>query len=85
MEAMIGENHGAIFEALDQWMKGSVMHIGRIILPADHLTQMVEQETQFAANNPASAGIDIFANLLLRSSFANRVDRFDPITIDHTQ
>lgn len=45
VKAMIGEHHRAIFEALDQGMKGSVMDIGRITVPANHLPQMIEQKT----------------------------------------
>ena len=35
VEAMIGEDHGTIFEALDQRVKGTIMHIGHVTRPLD--------------------------------------------------
>jgi hypothetical protein len=48
VKAMIREDHGAIFVVLDERLKGAVMDIRRVTTPIDHLTEMVEQETQFA-------------------------------------
>ena len=66
-------------------MKGSVMHIGRITIPTDHLTEVVEQETQLATDDPAAVGKPFLANLLLRTTFPNGVDQLNSIAIDHTQ
>ena len=85
MEAMIGKDHRAIFDALDQRVKDGVMNIRCITTPIDHLTEMVEQEAELAAHNPASVGIPLLANLLLRTAFAHRMDQFNPVAINDTQ
>jgi hypothetical protein len=85
MKAQIGEDHGAILIASDQRLKGGVMDVGGVTLPIDHLTEMVEQETQLAPHNPAPIGQPFPANLLLRATFANRMDQLNPVTVDHTQ
>jgi hypothetical protein len=46
-KAVIGEDHCAVFIALDQELKGDIVDMGRIPLPIDHLAEMIEQETQF--------------------------------------
>lgn len=85
MEAMIREDHRAIFAALDPRMKGTVMHICGVTIPVDHLADMLEQETQLAGNDPAPVGIALLANLLFRTAFTHRVDQINAVALDHTE
>jgi hypothetical protein len=85
MESMIREDRGAIYETLIQRMRVAIMHVGGVTVPVDHLGEMVEQERQLAAYDPAPIGIAFLTNLLLQVSFAHRVDQLDPIAVDDTQ
>src|SRR5512138_1291411 len=51
--------------------------IGGRPLPKDNLPVLIEQPTEFYPDNPAMIGFAFFADLLRRTSFANRMNQFD--------
>src|SRR5262249_59675719 len=46
---------------------------------------LIEQQTEFAANNPAMIREAFAANLLGAAAFAHRVDELDPIGVDDAE
>lgn len=77
MKAMIRENFRMFFKHGNQRMKGRAVHISCVAIPVDYLTEMVEQKAQLATYDTAPIGIALPDNLLLGSSFADRVDQIN--------
>src|SRR5512141_1478087 len=72
-ETMIRPNHRLVFKTGNQRMKVSIMNVGRGATPSGDQAQMVQQEAQFATDDPAPVGKAFFADLLRRTTFSNRV------------
>ena len=63
-------------------LKGVVRDIGGGTRPPHDQPPLIEQETEFAADNPAMIGETFAAYLVGTPAFAHGVDQLDPIGID---
>jgi len=81
----IGQNNHLVSHFLDQRLKVSIILIGGAEIPINNQAKLVQQQTEFAAHNPALIRQPLFADLLLTPSFSDRVDQFDPVTVNHPQ
>src|SRR6185295_4902966 len=62
--------------------KGIIGDIGRGTVPPYHQAILVEQQTEFAADNPPMVGEAFPANLLGATAFTHGMDQLDPIGVD---
>ena len=79
MESLICQDNYDLFIAFDQRLEGRVMNMGRIPIPGYDLSELVEDQAEFAAYNPAIIGLAFLADLVFGSSFPNGVDQFDTV------
>ena len=66
-------------------LEGIIRDIRGGTRPRHHQAVLVEQETQFPANNPAMIGEAFAADLLGAAAFAHGVDELDAIRADDTE
>jgi hypothetical protein len=66
-------------------LKGVICHIGGGTRPPHHEAILIEQQTQFAPDNPAVVREAFAANLLRAATFAHRMDELDAIGIDDAE
>jgi hypothetical protein len=79
----VGKNEHFLGDGINQVLKGAaIINIGRVHIPVHNQADMVEQQAQFTADNPAFVGQTLFANLLGASPFSPRMNQFDAIAID---
>ena len=74
MEAGVAEDNHAFFELPNQPLKGIVGHIGRGTGPPHDQSPLIEQQTEFAADNPPVIREALPADLLGTPAFAHGMD-----------
>ncbi|MCZ6677387.1 MAG: hypothetical protein O7E52_09065 [Candidatus Poribacteria bacterium] len=92
VEAFICKHDHLGLDAVDDMLEGApIVDIGRVAIPINNLTQMVEQQTQLASDNPALIGNSLSANLFFASpypqegiSFPSGVDELNTIGVNHS-
>src|SRR6266446_1377027 len=67
---------------LNQPLKGVVRGIGGGTRPPHDQPPLIEEQTEFAPNNPAVIGEAFAANLLRAAALAHGVDQLDAIGVD---
>ncbi len=82
MEASVAQDNHLLFELSNEPLKGVVGHIGRVTVPPYNQSPLIQQETQFAADNPPVVGAAFTANLLGTAAFAPGVDQLDAIGVN---
>src|SRR4030095_544465 len=82
MEAGITQDNHPPINLLNQPLKGVVRSIGGGPPPPHTQPPWVQQQTQFAADNPAVVREAFPANLLGTAAFAHGVDQLNPIRVD---
>ena len=85
VEAGIGQDDHAVLEPLDQGLKPGIVGMGRRPQPADDLTPLIDQQTQFAADDPPMIGESLPTDLGWAAAFPNRMDQFDAVTVHNAQ
>ena len=70
------------FELPNQPLKRLVWHIGGGTLPRHDQPPLIEQQTEFAPDNPAMIGKAFAADLLGATAFADGVDQLDAVGVD---
>ncbi len=85
VEACVSKNDAISDERFDQRQEGLVMHVGCVPSPIHHFPAVVEQPAQLDIDDPALVGLALLANLLRATSFADGVDKFDAISVDHRE
>jgi hypothetical protein len=79
-KALIAEQHHLIRITLSNLLKSAaIVDIGRVDIPIDDQTEMIEHETEFAAKDPTPIGQSFLANLSLATPFSSRIEPFDAI------
>src|SRR5713101_1924694 len=78
------DNH-ALFTLSNEPLKGLVCDMGGGTRPPHNQPPLVQQQTQFAADNPAVIREAFAANLLGTPAFAHRMDQLDPIRVDDAE
>lgn len=81
-EAKIAQDNGFLVELVSHMTKMLVMAVGRIPVPTDYFTPVIDQPAQLNPDYPATIRLTFLAYLLLTASFSHRMDQFNPIAID---
>jgi len=66
-------------------LKRVIGDIGRVTGPPHDQPPLIEQETEFAADNPAMIGEPFATDLLRAAAFADGVNELNPIRVDDTE
>ena len=82
MEAGITQDNHPPINLLNQPLKGVVRHIGGGTRPPHDQPPLIQQETQFPADNPAVIREAFAADLLRTAAFPDGVDQLDPIRVN---
>src|SRR2546426_1406947 len=82
MEAGVAQDDHPPIDLLNQPLKGVIRDMGRGTRPPHDQPPLIEQETEFAADNPAMIGEAFPADLLRVPAFTDRMDQLDPIRVD---
>ena len=85
MKAGITQDNHTPINLLNQPLKGVIGDIGRGTGPPHDQPPLIEQQTEFAADNPAMIGEAFAANLLGAAAFADRVNELDAIRVDDAE
>src|SRR6266446_1262685 len=82
MEAGVAQDDHSPINLLNQPLKGVVRNIRGGTRPPHDQPPLVEQQTEFPADNPAVVRHAFAADLLRAPAFTHRVDQLDPIGVD---
>ncbi len=82
----VGEDEYLVSNRINRVLEDvAIVNISRIHIPTDDQTDVIEQQTQFTADNPAFVGQQaLLANLLGASSFPSGMNQFDAIAVNDT-
>ena len=85
-KAPIAKDGHRVSDTVDQVMEsGPVMHIGGVTVPIDDQSQVVEQDTLLAADNPAPVRFTLAPDLLLATPFATGMKQFNAKAINQPE
>ena len=82
MEGGITEDNHLFFKLSHQPLKGVIRDDGRGARPPHDQPPLIEEQTEFAADNPPVIQHTFAANLLGATAFAHGVNEFNPISVD---
>ena len=82
MEASVNQDNHALFTLPKQPLKGIVCDIGGVTRPRHDQSPLIEQQTQFPADNPPVIGEPFAADLLRTAALAHGVDQLDAVSVD---
>ncbi len=82
MEAGVAQDDHTLFKLPNEPLKGVIRDIGGVTRPRHHQPPLVEQQTEFAPDNPAVVREPFAADLLGTAAFAHRVDQLDAVGVD---
>ena len=85
MEGRITQDNHALFKLSNQPLKGIIRDIGRGTRPPHDQPPLIQEQTAFAADNPAMIRETFAANLLGAAAFAHGVDQLDAVGVDDTE
>src|SRR5262249_23644499 len=85
VECRITQDDHLLFIRRNQGMKSGIGSIGASTIPADHQPQLIEQQTEFAADNPAMVRFPFAPDLPPTPAFAQGMQQFNAVAIDHAQ
>src|SRR5688572_1479337 len=85
-KASVREENRIVFEFIDQMLKGrTIVDIGGITFPVHDATQMVQDEAELTAHNPALVRLALLANLPFAASLSPWMQQLNAVTVNHTQ
>jgi len=82
MEGGIAQDNHALFELLNEPLKGVIRDISGGTRPPHHQPPLIQQETEFPADNPPVIREAFAANLLRTPALPDGMDQLDPIRVD---
>ena len=82
MEAGIAQDDHLCFELANEPLEGVIRDMGSPTRPRDHQAPLLEEQTQFAPDDPAVIRETFPANLLRTAAFAHGVDELDAIGVN---
>src|SRR5262249_40274018 len=85
MEGGITQDNYAPIKLLNQPLKGVIRDIRSDTRPSHDHPPLIEQQTEFGADNPAVIGEAFTANLLGTAALPDGMDEFDPICVDDAE
>ena len=77
MEGGVAQDNHALFELPNQPLKGVIRYIGGGTLPPHDQPPLIQQETQFAADNPTMIRQAFATDLLRAAALAHGVDQLN--------
>ena len=85
MEASITQDNHLLLNLPNQPLKRVIGDIGRSTGPPHDQSPLIEQQTEFAPDDPAVIREAFPADLLGAAAFAHRVDQLDPVGVDDAE
>jgi hypothetical protein len=85
MERGITQDNHALFKLPNQPLQGVIRDIGSVTRPRHHQLRLIEQQTEFAPDNPAMMREPLAADLAGTAAIAHGMDQLDPISIDDAE
>ena len=85
MEGRITQDNHLVFKLANQPLKGVIRDIGRGAGPPHDQPPLIEEQTEFASNNPAVIGEAFAADLLGAAALAHGVDQLDTVGVDDAE
>src|SRR6516164_10723903 len=82
MEAGVAQDNHPSIHLLNQPLKGVIWDIGGVTGPPHDQAVLVQQQAEFAADNPAVIRETFAANLLGAAALAHGMDELNPIGVD---
>lgn len=82
LETKVTQHNGLLVELIGDGTKGLVMNVGGVPVPSHHFASVIDQPVQLNADDPAAVAFALLAHLLRTASFADRMNQFNPISID---
>src|SRR4029077_17850130 len=82
MEAGITQDNPLLLTLPNQPLKRIIGDIGRVTCPPHDQPPLIEQQTAFAADNPAMIGEAFVANLLRAAALAHGVNQLDAVGVN---
>ena len=76
METGVAQDNHASVDLAHQPLKGMISNMGRGTVPPHHQAILVQQQTEFAPNNPAVVGHAFATDLLRAAAFADGVNEW---------
>src|ERR1700756_4563915 len=85
MEASVAQDDHSPINLLHQPLKGVVSSMGGGTRPPHDYPPLVEQQTEFAADNPAMVGQACAPALLRAAPLAHGMDQLDAVGVDNAE
>src|SRR5467141_1841937 len=85
MEGGITQDNHPPINLLNEPLKGVIRDIGRGTRPPHDQSPLIEEQTEFPADNPAVIGEAFAADLLRATAFAHGVNELDAIRVDDSE
>jgi len=82
MKTGVTQDNHALLKLSNQPLEGVIRHSGGGTRPRHHQAVLVEQETEFPANNPAVVRHAFAADLLWAPAFTDGMDQLDAIRVN---
>src|SRR5216683_2018525 len=82
METGVTQDNHAPVDLANEPLKGVIRDIGRVTRPPHDQPPLVQQQTEFAPDNPPVIRHAFAADLLRAAALAHGVDQLDPIGVD---
>ena len=81
MKTIIRKDNHLVLKLCDQCTEGIISHISSVTVPIYHKSELVQDKAKFTANDPTFVGFTFLANLPGRSSFPDRMNQLNTISI----
>src|SRR5262249_25463383 len=85
MKAGVAQDNHALFNLANEPLKAVIRDIGRATRPPHHQAILVEEQTEFAPDNPAVIREAFAADLLGAAAFADGMDQLNPVRVDDAE
>ena len=85
METGVTQDNHLVFALANEPLKGVIRDIGGGTRPPHDQPPLIEQQTEFAADNPAMIGEAFAANLLRTAAFTPGMDQLDTIGVNDAE
>src|SRR5712692_1386702 len=85
MEAGVTQDNHLLFELPNEPLKGIVRHIGCVTCPPHDQPPLIEQQTEFASDDPAVVRHAFAADLLRAPTLSDGMDQFDAVGVDDAE
>jgi len=85
MDGRIPQDDHLRVNDVDRGRKGGIGRVGSSTIPSNNQAPLIEEHTELAAHNPSVIGFPLAPDLHLTAPFAQRMEQFSAIALDHFQ